>query len=403
MHHLPQIRQEHTEYIAKLSSTLDEVRLQRGQPVSLSFAQEVSNIVLHGLRLLGSWSGRVRMQSAWKYAHPNMEVQPKEGESLSNYERVIRYNYTKPEYFALAEVLGTVKGLVARLLNATSLLSPVLARCVHDEVRHSAKATVIYHLSATSCTHSRSLSLSLSRCRGCRSKSSSMVRWGSCCSMPTRRSVPPRRKPSPCAVSLAIGVLPMVPPISVVARARRATRRRPSLSTTLRAQLSRLIFRYAAQFYRFSSSSNKMALLFSRARWIDHFVAHVFVFVLWAQVLGPQAFVFRQGLCQDFTASCRRVLQSLVPLRLPARCQWCVRLAALFVIVLRAQATDCLSGARYDPPAILRGFGDFSDLWYREFFLELEDKLQFPIAFSLPWILTDTILESRNPGMMEVC
>ena len=161
MHHLPQIRQEHTEYIAKLSSTLDEVRLQRGQPVSLSFAQEVSNIVLHGLRLLGSWSGRVRMQSAWKYAHPNMEVQPKEGESLSNYERVIRYNYTKPEYFALAEVLGTVKGLVARLLNATSLLSPVLARCVHDEVRHPAEATVIYHLSATSCTHSLSRSLAV--------------------------------------------------------------------------------------------------------------------------------------------------------------------------------------------------------------------------------------------------
>ena len=45
---------------------------------------------------------------------------------------------------------------------------------------------------------------------------------------------------------------------------------------------------------------------------------------------------------------------------------------------------------------------DFGDLWYREFYLELEDKLQFPIAHSLPWIVTDTILESRSPSMMEL-
>jgi hypothetical protein len=88
IHHLPQIRQEHTEYIAKFSSTLDEIRLHRGQQVSLPVAQEVANVVLHGLRLLGSWSGRIKMQSAWKYSRPNMDVQPKEGEELSNYERV---------------------------------------------------------------------------------------------------------------------------------------------------------------------------------------------------------------------------------------------------------------------------------------------------------------------------
>jgi cytoplasmic FMR1 interacting protein len=38
-------------------------------------------------------------------------------------------------------------------------------------------------------------------------------------------------------------------------------------------------------------------------------------------------------------------------------------------------------------------------LWYKEFFLELSKRLQFPIDMSLPWILTDHILEpSRNPG-----
>lgn len=44
---------------------------------------------------------------------------------------------------------------------------------------------------------------------------------------------------------------------------------------------------------------------------------------------------------------------------------------------------------------------DLGDLWYREFFLELTKRLQFPIDMSLPWILTDHILESKEPSMME--
>ena len=44
---------------------------------------------------------------------------------------------------------------------------------------------------------------------------------------------------------------------------------------------------------------------------------------------------------------------------------------------------------------------DLADLWYREFYLELSNRLQFPIEMSLPWILTDHILESKNSAMME--
>ncbi|XP_039270661.1 cytoplasmic FMR1-interacting protein 2-like [Styela clava] len=46
---------------------------------------------------------------------------------------------------------------------------------------------------------------------------------------------------------------------------------------------------------------------------------------------------------------------------------------------------------------------DLSQLWYREFFLELTmgKRIQFPIEMSLPWILTDHILETKEPSMME--
>lgn len=44
---------------------------------------------------------------------------------------------------------------------------------------------------------------------------------------------------------------------------------------------------------------------------------------------------------------------------------------------------------------------DLSELWYKEFYLELSKQIQFPIEMSLPWILTDHILSGSNPEMTE--
>ncbi|KAK2176605.1 hypothetical protein NP493_652g01000 [Ridgeia piscesae] len=46
---------------------------------------------------------------------------------------------------------------------------------------------------------------------------------------------------------------------------------------------------------------------------------------------------------------------------------------------------------------------ELSQLWYREFYLEMTmgKKIQFPIEMSVPWILTDHILETREASMIE--
>lgn len=51
----------------------------------------------------------------------------------------------------------------------------------------------------------------------------------------------------------------------------------------------------------------------------------------------------------------------------------------------------------------LRQVGDLSQMWYREFFLEMTmgDRIQFPIEMSMPWILTDHILETKDSAMLE--
>jgi cytoplasmic FMR1 interacting protein len=51
----------------------------------------------------------------------------------------------------------------------------------------------------------------------------------------------------------------------------------------------------------------------------------------------------------------------------------------------------------------LRECCDLSQLWFREFFLELTmgERIQFPIEMSLPWILTVHILQNKEAHMME--
>jgi cytoplasmic FMR1 interacting protein len=44
----------------------------------------------------------------------------------------------------------------------------------------------------------------------------------------------------------------------------------------------------------------------------------------------------------------------------------------------------------------VRRCSDLSDLWYREFYLEMTKQLQFPIAMSLPWILTEHVIDNPD-------
>ncbi|XP_040569024.1 cytoplasmic FMR1-interacting protein [Lepeophtheirus salmonis] len=51
----------------------------------------------------------------------------------------------------------------------------------------------------------------------------------------------------------------------------------------------------------------------------------------------------------------------------------------------------------------LRDCCDLSQLWYREFYLEMTmgKRIQFPIEMSMPWILTDHILSTKDSSYME--
>ncbi|KAL5032354.1 hypothetical protein BDV3_000939 [Batrachochytrium dendrobatidis] len=49
----------------------------------------------------------------------------------------------------------------------------------------------------------------------------------------------------------------------------------------------------------------------------------------------------------------------------------------------------------------IRECSDLSTLWFKEFYLELSRQVQFPISTSLPWILTEFILESSHADTIQ--
>ena len=63
---------------------------------------------------LAQWSAKIKEQSAWKYSKPCDNDEYKKaggrGEPGHEYEKVIRYNYSNDEMFALIDVIGMIKG-----------------------------------------------------------------------------------------------------------------------------------------------------------------------------------------------------------------------------------------------------------------------------------------------------
>ncbi|KAH7690906.1 cytoplasmic FMR1 interacting protein [Dioscorea alata] len=54
-----------------------------------------------------------------------------------------------------------------------------------------------------------------------------------------------------------------------------------------------------------------------------------------------------------------------------------------------------------DYTATIGTLTDLGFLWFREFYLESSRVIQFPIECSLPWMLVDHVIESRDAGLIE--
>jgi Cytoplasmic Fragile-X interacting family len=55
-------------------------------------------------------------------------------QTITDYERVVRFNYTAEERAALVDVIAMIKGLESVMVNETKNLAPVLRQVIHKEM-----------------------------------------------------------------------------------------------------------------------------------------------------------------------------------------------------------------------------------------------------------------------------
>ncbi|KAK2542677.1 hypothetical protein Q9233_000153 [Columba guinea] len=124
-------------------------------------------------------------------------------------------------------------------------------------------------------------------------------------------------------------------------------------------------------------------------------------------LMGRMESVFNQAIRNTIYAALQDFAQ--VTLREPLRQAVRKKKNVLISVLQAIRKTICDWEGGREPPndpclrEALQQCCDLSQLWFREFFLELTmgRRIQFPIEMSMPWILTDHILETKEPSMME--
>ncbi|KAJ0184305.1 hypothetical protein K1T71_000728 [Dendrolimus kikuchii] len=336
MVHLPQIREEHQNYISELARYSNEVTTTFKEAGSDSENKAVTELCLRGLQLLSSWCSVLTELCSWKLLHPTDHASnPRCPPDAEEYERATRYNYTSEEKFAMIEVIAMIKGLQVLMARMETVFSDAARRSIYAELQDFVQLVLREPLRKAIKNKKdliRSIIVSVREtcgdwARGCEPQQDPALRGKKDGEASFTIKVP-RRNVGPSSTQLYMVRTQLEALISDKSGGRRTLRKDLDAAT---------------------------------AQQIDHFHKQSFY---WAYLLN----------LSDSLQKC------------------------------------C----------------DLSQLWYREFYLEMtmgrkvnkctvrhqhneecndlitmEKRIQFPIEMSMPWILTDHILRTKEPAMME--
>ncbi|CAN1233835.1 Protein PIR [Linum perenne] len=142
--HIGGIRAEHDDFTIRFASSLNQLLLLKSTDgVDVEWSKEVKgnvyDMVVEGFQLLSRWTGRIWEQCAWKFSRPCKDAFPSEPSgvptSVSDYEKVVRYNYTAEERKALVELVSYIKSVGSMMHRCDTLVSDALWETIHAEVQ----------------------------------------------------------------------------------------------------------------------------------------------------------------------------------------------------------------------------------------------------------------------------
>ncbi|KAJ8760394.1 hypothetical protein K2173_015061 [Erythroxylum novogranatense] len=157
INHIGVIRAEHDDFALRFASSLNQMLLLKSlDGIDIDWCKEIKgsiyDMVVEGFQLLSKWTARIWEQCAWKFSRPCKDGVPLESNgtsSLSDYEKVVRYNYSSEERKALVELVGYIKSVGSMMLRCDTLVADALWETIHAEVQDFVQNTLATMLRTT--------------------------------------------------------------------------------------------------------------------------------------------------------------------------------------------------------------------------------------------------------------
>ncbi|KAL3102786.1 hypothetical protein niasHT_021453 [Heterodera trifolii] len=134
---LPLIRQQHGEFVTQLSRIRNEISVyNRIGPSNDGENREMAHLALSGLQLLCAWTCDVVETVAWKLLNPtNQRRNPECPDNAETYELATKYNYTGQEKAAIIEVISMAKGVQSLMVNMDTDFAVAIRQHIYAELQ----------------------------------------------------------------------------------------------------------------------------------------------------------------------------------------------------------------------------------------------------------------------------
>ncbi|KAI5667752.1 hypothetical protein M9H77_17605 [Catharanthus roseus] len=158
VNHIGNIRAEHDDFSIRFASSMNQLLLLRSvDGADIEWVKEVKgnvyDMVVEGFQLLSRWTSRIWEQCAWKFSRPCKDpllVESNETATIfSDYEKVVRYNYSAEERKALVELVSYIKSIASMMQNMDTLVVDALWETIHAEVQDFVQNTLATMLRTT--------------------------------------------------------------------------------------------------------------------------------------------------------------------------------------------------------------------------------------------------------------
>ncbi|CAN4121076.1 unnamed protein product [Withania somnifera] len=158
VNHIGVIRAEHDDFTVRFASAMSQLVLLKSiDGVDVEWVKEVKgntyDMVVEGFQLLSRWTARVWEQCAWKFSRPCKDPVPIESHdmpgSFSDYEKVVRYNYSAEERKALVELVSYIKSVGSMMQKVDTSVTDALWETIHAEVQDFVQNTLATMLRTT--------------------------------------------------------------------------------------------------------------------------------------------------------------------------------------------------------------------------------------------------------------